>query len=73
MQTSVQHTRTAYLPITHSFVDSRLQADSFCLVGCIVAPGFEFEDFELADARLAAAAEARGDNDVAKLVLRLVR
>jgi predicted cupin superfamily sugar epimerase len=23
--------------------------DSYCLVGCTVAPGFEFEDFELAD------------------------
>jgi predicted cupin superfamily sugar epimerase len=23
--------------------------DSYCLAGCIVAPGFEFEDFELAD------------------------
>lgn len=24
-------------------------ADSFCLVGCTVAPGFHFDDFELAD------------------------
>ena len=23
-------------------------ADSFCLVGCTVAPGFHFDDFELA-------------------------
>ncbi len=23
-------------------------ADSFCLVGCTVAPGFQFDDFELA-------------------------
>lgn len=35
---------------------SRPARDSeYCLVGCTVAPGFEFEDFELADAeRLAA-------------------
>lgn len=24
-------------------------ADSFCLVGCTVAPGFDFDDFELGD------------------------
>jgi hypothetical protein len=31
------------------FAAEVLQADEFCLVSCVVCPGFSFEDFELAE------------------------
>ncbi|TKC90321.1 cupin domain-containing protein [Trinickia terrae] len=47
--------------------DSEAIAAGFALVGCTVAPGFEFSEFELADA--AALADAHPDH--AALILRL--
>ena len=38
------------IPRGHWFAAEVIQ-DSFILVGCTVSPGFEFEDFELADRR----------------------
>ncbi|MBS1774425.1 MAG: cupin domain-containing protein [Bacteroidetes bacterium] len=32
-----------------SWFGSRVEAGSYCLCGCTVAPGFDFADFELAD------------------------
>lgn len=32
----------------HWFAAELLNKNSFCLVGCVVAPGFDFKDFELA-------------------------
>jgi predicted cupin superfamily sugar epimerase len=33
----------------HWFAAELIDKNSYCLVGCTVAPGFDFEDFELAD------------------------
>lgn len=37
------------VPAQHWFAVETLDKDSFFLAGCTVAPGFEFEDFELAE------------------------
>jgi predicted cupin superfamily sugar epimerase len=36
------------IPAGHWFAAEVIDKDSFSLVGCTVAPGFEFEDFEIA-------------------------
>lgn len=38
-----------YVPAGHWFASEVLDKSSFCLAGCTVAPGFDFEDFEIAD------------------------
>lgn len=45
------------------------RADSYALVGCTVAPGFEFEDWELADAGTLAAAAPRHRAAIERLCL----
>jgi hypothetical protein len=37
------------VPASHWFASRPAALSSFCFVGCTVAPGFEFEDFEMAD------------------------
>ncbi|NQY05631.1 MAG: cupin domain-containing protein, partial [Flavobacteriaceae bacterium] len=37
------------VPASHWFASSVKDMDSYSLVGCTVAPGFDFDDFELAD------------------------
>lgn len=37
------------IPRDHWFAARAVMKDSYALVGCTVAPGFHFEDFELAD------------------------
>ncbi len=37
------------VPAEHWFGAEVVETASFSLVGCVVAPGFDFEDFELAD------------------------
>ena len=39
----------AVIPAGHWFAAEVTESNSFALVGCTVAPGFDFEDFELAD------------------------
>jgi predicted cupin superfamily sugar epimerase len=39
----------AVIPAGHWFAAEVTKSNSFALVGCTVAPGFDFEDFELAD------------------------
>ncbi len=39
----------AIIPSNTWFSAEVLQPDSYCLVSCVVAPGFDFEDFELAE------------------------
>ncbi|CAG9172624.1 hypothetical protein LMG23992_02283 [Cupriavidus laharis] len=61
----------AMVPANHWFAAERVASarDDFSLLGCTVAPGFEFSEFELADAsRLAASFP-----DHAELVHRLSR
>ena len=38
------------IPANHWFASKPSESSRFCFVGCTVAPGFEFEDFELATA-----------------------
>ncbi len=40
----------AVVPAGYWFAARPLRADTFALVGCTVAPGFDFKDFEMADA-----------------------
>jgi len=37
------------IPKDHWFAGRVVPGGSYCLMGCTVAPGFDFEDFELAD------------------------
>jgi predicted cupin superfamily sugar epimerase len=37
------------VPAQHWFAAEIIKEDSFALVGCTVAPGFDFKDFQLAD------------------------
>lgn len=37
------------IPAGHIFAAEVPEKDSFCLMSCMVAPGFEFDDFELFD------------------------
>lgn len=39
----------AMVPAGHWFAAERIDPDSYALVGCTVAPGFEFSEFELGD------------------------
>ncbi len=39
----------AVIPAGHWFAAEVMEKSSFSLVGCTVSPGFDFEDFELAD------------------------
>ncbi len=52
------------------FAAERVHADRYTLAGCTVAPGFEFSDFELADADRLAAAYPAHQSLVAKLAPR---
>lgn len=36
-----------HIPAGNIFAAEVTQSDSYCLMSCVVAPGFEFEDFEL--------------------------
>jgi predicted cupin superfamily sugar epimerase len=45
----------AVVPAQCWFAAERVSADRYTLAGCTVAPGFDFSDFELADAGLLAA------------------
>jgi predicted cupin superfamily sugar epimerase len=42
-------TLTAVPPAGHWFASRPAPGSSYCLVGCTVAPGFDFADFEMAD------------------------
>ncbi|AOB33584.1 hypothetical protein AKI39_09845 [Bordetella sp. H567] len=46
----------AVVPAGCWFAAERVRADRYTLAGCTVAPGFEFSEFELADAQRLAAA-----------------
>jgi predicted cupin superfamily sugar epimerase len=60
----------AVVPAGSWFAAERVSRARYTLVGCTVAPGFEFSDFELADtARLAAASPAHAEL-IAKLAPR---
>lgn len=39
------------IPANHWFAARLVYPDSFALVGCTVAPGFDFQDFEMAEVR----------------------
>lgn len=38
---------SVFIPAGHIFAAEVPEKDSFCLMSCVVAPGFEFEDFEM--------------------------
>jgi uncharacterized protein len=47
-----QETLQVLIPAGTWFSAEVKEPDSYCLVGCTVAPGFEFSDFEMADRNL---------------------
>lgn len=55
------------IPAHHWFAATVNEADSFALVSCTVAPGFDFADFELADAGELAAAHPRHQEIIEQL------
>ncbi len=46
---AVDSARSGVPAVRRSDVDSAAESTNFSLVGCTVAPGFDFVDFELAD------------------------
>jgi len=64
----------AWVPANHWFAAERVQGsagDDFVLLGCTVAPGFEFSEFELADVAALGAAFPRHASLVRRLPPRL--
>ena len=57
----------AVIPAGCWFGASLVDADSFALVGCTVAPGFDFDDFEMGD-RAALLAEFPDHEDTIRLL-----
>ncbi|OZI23917.1 hypothetical protein CAL26_10940 [Bordetella genomosp. 9] len=57
----------AVVPAGCWFAAERVRTDRHTLVGCTVAPGFEFSDFELADVERLALAHPRHKSLVARL------
>lgn len=61
----------AVVPAGCWFAAERVHADRYTLAGCTVAPGFEFSEFELADAARLAARHPAHRALIAKLAPRL--
>jgi predicted cupin superfamily sugar epimerase len=55
------------VPANCWFASRPAPGSEYCLVGCTVAPGFEFEDFELADKTTLSAMHPRHTNIIAEL------
>lgn len=58
----------AEVPAGHWFAAELIEPDDFALVGCAVAPGFEFSGFELADETILADAILRHGKAVERLL-----
>lgn len=56
---SKEQTFQYVVPADCWFASRPAPGSEYCFVGCTVAPGFEFEDFELADAQLLSASYPR--------------
>lgn len=59
----------AVVPANHWFASELKSKNGYALVGCTVAPGFDFQDFELANARTLAQKYARHSGLIRRLCI----